>query len=136
MVRQRQRSSTSSEQKPGPIAIIRPGLPAGGRLAMVSRSTCSTDADDRLPTSASERQVSSSASSGRAECRGDRLDDLRAAGVTHPGVDVVDVEAVGSQEAGDVVAEVAFDDPGTSGDSTRRNPLASTSQPIVCRESG
>ena len=61
-----QRSNTSSEQKPGPIASIRPGLPLGGFLAMVSRSTCSTEADERLPISPSERQVSSSASGGRS----------------------------------------------------------------------
>ncbi len=95
-----QRSSTSSEQKPGPIAISSPGLPLGGRLAMVSRSTCSTDADDRLPTSASERQVNSSASSGRSEAGDDRLDHLRAAGMAHPGADVVDGQVVLAKESG------------------------------------
>src|ERR1700739_526893 len=59
-----QRSMTSSEQKPGPIASITPGLPLGGCLAIVSRNTCSTDDDERLPTSPSERHVNSSASSG------------------------------------------------------------------------
>src|ERR1700739_3040810 len=59
-----QRSMTSSEQNPGPIASITPGLPPGGRLAIVSRSTGSTEADDRLPTSLSERHVNSRASSG------------------------------------------------------------------------
>src|ERR1700760_997339 len=56
---------TSSEQKPGPIASMTPGLPAGGCLAIVSRKTCSTDDDDRLPTSASERHVNSSAPLGK-----------------------------------------------------------------------
>src|ERR1700733_147679 len=51
-----QRSNTSSEQNPGPIAIISPGLAVGGGLAMVSRSTCNTEADERLPISPSERQ--------------------------------------------------------------------------------
>ena len=57
--------STSSAQKPGPIASSSPGVPAGGgRFAIVSLRTCSTEADERLPTSAG-RQVSSSASSPR-----------------------------------------------------------------------
>src|ERR1700723_1481507 len=62
--RHRQRSMTSSEQKPGPIASMTPGLPLGGCLAIVSRNTCSTEDDERLPTSPKERHVSSSASSG------------------------------------------------------------------------
>src|ERR1700733_13911846 len=65
-----QRSNTSSEQNPGPIAIIRPGLPLGGFLAMVSRSTCSTEAEDRLPISPRERHVSSRASGGRPRLAG------------------------------------------------------------------
>ena len=79
------------------MAMSTPGLPAGGRLAMVSRSTCSTDADDRLPTSASDRQVSSRASSGESERRGDRLDHLRAARMAHPGTDVADRRGHGTQ---------------------------------------
>src|ERR1700722_15674819 len=55
---------TSSEQKPGPIASIIPGLPLGGCLAIVSRRTCTPDDDERLPTSLNERQVNSSASAG------------------------------------------------------------------------
>src|SRR6478672_5224779 len=64
-VNQCQRSSTSSEQNPGPIAISTPGLPFGGCLAIVSRKTCNTEDDERLPTSLSERQANSRASSGR-----------------------------------------------------------------------
>ncbi|BAX27321.1 Uncharacterised protein [Mycobacterium tuberculosis] len=48
------------------MAIINPGLPLGGGLAMVSRSTCSTDADDRFPISPNERHVSSRACGDRS----------------------------------------------------------------------
>ena len=91
------------------MASSTPGLSAGGRLAMVSRSTCSTDADERLPTSASDRQVSSRASGRRVQRRGDRLDHLGAAGMTHPCADVADLEVMGRKEFRHVVGQVAFD---------------------------
>ena len=47
-----QRSSTSSEQNPGPIAVIRPQLPGAGRwFSRVSASTSSTEVEERFPTS-------------------------------------------------------------------------------------
>ena len=59
----RARSSTSSEQKPGPHRQQqRRGCPgAGGRSRRVSARTCSTEAEDRLPIRASESQVSATA---------------------------------------------------------------------------
>ena len=60
------RASTSSEQKPGPIAITTPHDPGtGGRSRRVSSRTCSTEDDDRLPIRESESQVSCTASRGR-----------------------------------------------------------------------
>jgi len=44
-------SRTSSAQKAGPIAVMRPKLPGGGwHLEIVWSSTKSTDADDMFPT--------------------------------------------------------------------------------------
>ena len=43
-----------------------PGLALGGGVAIVSRNTCSTDPDERFPTSLNERHVNSSASSGNS----------------------------------------------------------------------
>ncbi len=61
-----QASSTSSEQKAGPIAIISPIEPAGGGSAMLARSTSSTDTEDRLPLLRNEFRVWSRALPGRS----------------------------------------------------------------------
>ena len=132
-----QRSSTSSEQNPGPIASISPGLPLGGGLAMVSRRMCSTEADERLAISPSERQVSSSASGAQLEALGDRVDDLRTAGMAHPCADVVLGQPVRGRGTGRRRRPgAARSRVGSSGDSTSCRPPGPTFQPMMCSDSG
>ena len=69
-----------------------------GAASRVSRRTCRTEADDRLPTSASERQVSSRARAGSPSGVADRLQHLRAARVADPGGHVLGLEVVVGQE--------------------------------------
>ena len=98
---------------------------------MVSRSTCSTDADDRLPTSLSERQVSSSASSGRP-----RLAVIASMTFGPPGwltqaPTSSTFRPCARKELGDVVAQVPLDDRGhvrataPAGIRSRRRPSPS-----------
>ena len=60
---------------------------AAGRR--VSGSTCSTDAEDRLPIRSSEPQVSDKRLRVEVQSLLHRLDDLRAAGMAHPPADLV-----------------------------------------------
>ena len=83
--RRYQASSTSSEQKAGPIAIISPIEPGGGGSARLARSTSSTDTDDRLPLLRNEFRVWSRASAGQVQHVLDRFDHPRPAGVADPG---------------------------------------------------
>ena len=118
--------------KPGPMASSRPRRPGGGgRCASVSRSTCSTEEDDRLPTSASERQVSSRARAGRSSTSPDRVQHLGAAGMADPGGDVLALEVVVGEETAHVRAEVVATRSGTSAPSTMRKPVSPMSQPIT-----
>ena len=106
----RARSSTSSEQKPGPIAISTPWVPgAGGRSRRVSSSTCSTDAEDRLPTRASDSQVSRTASRGTSSAASSASITFGPAGVADPPADVGAGQPVVGEELVDVAAQVALD---------------------------
>src|SRR5262245_28091968 len=61
---------TSSAQKPGPMAIMRPYAPGGGRrVSIVSRSTMRTEALERLPTAFRLSQVAARAASSRSRAR-------------------------------------------------------------------
>ena len=58
-------AAPARSRSPGPSRAACRGFPgAGGRSRSVSSSTWSTDADDRLPTAASDSQVSRTASRG------------------------------------------------------------------------
>ena len=94
-----------------PSPAARRGCPAsGGRSRRCLSSTCSTETDDRLPTAASDSQVSATASRGTSSAASQRLDDLRAAGVADPPADVVAGQAVVGEEGVDVGAQVALDE--------------------------
>ena len=70
-------TAPARSRSPGPSRAARRTTPARGRRSRrVSASTCSTDADDRLPMRASESQVSRTASRGRLQRRLDGLDHL------------------------------------------------------------
>src|SRR5690606_37696676 len=58
------RSRTASTDTPGPNARTTAVQPAGRARAVGRASTWSTDADDRLPASASDARLTSSASPG------------------------------------------------------------------------
>src|ERR1700733_2289011 len=59
-----QLSSTSSAEKPGPMAIISPREPGGGGSVMVSERISSTETDDRFPLLRRDFRVRSNASFG------------------------------------------------------------------------
>ena len=104
------RSRTSSAEKPGPIAARSPTSP--GRASLASRkspSTNSTEADERFPTSRSERQERSSAAGGSPSARPERLDHLRPAGVGDPVADVPAREPVLGEEGVHVAADARLD---------------------------
>ena len=114
----------SRSPAPSPAARRRARAPAAGRAACRS-STCSTDADDRLPTAASDRQVSRERRRRQPSVVCDRLEHLRAARVADPPGDVVDASGRGRRGSADVVAEVlARPRRGRSAASTIRKPGA------------
>src|ERR1700744_3772877 len=59
-----QLSSTSSAEKPGPMATINPRDPGGGGSVMVSPRISSTETDDRFPLLRRDFRVMSNASFG------------------------------------------------------------------------
>ena len=74
----------------------------------VARGRAAPSADDRLPTAASDAQVTSSAPSGRLQGPLHGLEDLGPAGVRDPVRDVGLLEAVVGEEALDVRPEVCL----------------------------
>ena len=107
------RASTSSEQKPGPIATTSPQLPGAGRpvaqrvLQHVQHRGRREVADPR-----SESQVSAVACRGRSSAVSHRLEHLGPARVADPPGDVVEPEPVVGEEPVDVVAQVGLDQRG------------------------
>ena len=98
------------------MASITAGSPVpAGCSRRTSARTCSTEADDRLPTAASEARVGSRASAGRPRVSHDGVDHLGPARVGDPVLDVGDVEALVGEEALHVGPEVAADDVGHRG---------------------
>ena len=103
------RSSTSSEQKPGPIAISSPWEP--GRRRPVARG-CPRGRAAPTPTTGCRSRPASPRSARRPRRSRpsvvlQRLDHLGAAGVADPPADVVAGQAVVGEEAVDVLADVA-----------------------------
>ena len=102
----------------------------------VSASTCSTEADDRLPIAASERRVGARASASEPERRGDGVDHLGAAGMATQCRTSADVEVVGVEERLHVVAEVRRDhvgDPGGEHDAQAAAADVPAHDPRRCR---
>src|SRR5258708_6520734 len=127
-----QRSSTTSEQKPGPIAAITPRVPVGGRrCAITSSSTHSTEADDRFPIlrRQSHDTCNSPSCSPNASC---------VASSTF-GPPVCSTQLPTSARVNPCFARPASTSPpkcsrttlGTSRDSTMEKPFSETSQPIT-----
>src|ERR1700756_4319528 len=127
---------TSSEQNPGPIASITPGLPLGGCLAIVSRNTCSTDDDERLPTSPSERHVNSSASSGNPSDSTIASMTLGPPGWLTQAPTSETFKPCAARKFVTSSARYPSMTLATSGERTRPNPAEPMFQPIVSCESG
>ena len=77
-------AAPARRRNPGPSPSSARACRPAAACARASRRTCSTDDDDRLPISASERHDSSSASSSRSSAAAHRLEHLRAAGMRRP----------------------------------------------------
>src|SRR6202020_958719 len=127
---------TSSEQKPGPIASSIPGLPLGGCLAIVSRRTCSTDDEERLPTSLNDRHVNSSASGGNARHETIASMTLGPPGwLTHAPMSLISTPYAASRLATSS-DKYRSKTSATSGERMRPKPVEPIFHPIVSCESG
>jgi hypothetical protein len=102
-----QLSSTSSAEKPGPIAIINPKDPGGGGSVMVSWRISSTETDDRFPFSGEIERVC-----GQVEHIFDGVDHLWAGRVQDPPRHVRGGQPVVGEEVVDVFTQVFLDDGG------------------------
>ena len=108
-----------------------PGLPAAGRLAIVSRNTCRIDADERLPTSLSERHVNSRASSGNpSESTIDSMTFGPPGWLTQVGISAI-FKPCALRNFVTSSGRYFSTTVATSGDRMRPNPVEPTFQPIV-----
>jgi hypothetical protein len=109
------RINTSSALTPGPSPIIRPADPAdGGPAPMVFSMMYGTDAEDRLPASASERRLSSLALSGSLRLFWMAWITFGPPGWQTPGADLLDGQIMLGQEEGDGAAQPPPDYAGQS----------------------